>query len=315
MFACVHTKLLKKKNNFNVFIVVNKAEQKRTCLLTGASGFVGGHIYSFCPPVIDLFPVCGKHLFPNCIQMDLTREPHLISELDRVKPDIVIHTAANSNLDSCEKDPRESFHINVAVPEILARWCGEHGARLIHFSSDMVFDGTSGMYSENEPITPLSVYGEQKAESEVIVLEKCSNAVVVRCALVYGRPSMTGLGSCFSMWIEDRVNSGNKVPLFVDQYRTPIWVNNLSALVWELALNRFCGIIHLGGANRINRYEFGQELCMALNLDETLLIPSSMDAHKGLARRPRDVSLDTSLAKQKLHTSIQSTTECLAHGI
>jgi dTDP-4-dehydrorhamnose reductase len=308
----VHNILLKKKNNFNVFIMLNQREQGRTCLLTGASGFIGGHIYSHCPPGIRVFPVCGRHGIPGGVQMDLTLESQLISELDRVKPAMIIHTAANSNLDSCEQDPRESFRINVAVPEILARWCDEHDTRLIHFSSDMVFDGTSGMVSESDTVAPLSVYGEQKAESEIIVLEKCSNAVVIRCALVYGRSSMTGLGSSFSMWIEERLYSGKKVPLFVDQYRTPIWVNNLAGLVWELALNRFCGVLHLGGTNRINRFDFGQELCNALNLNEALLIPSSMDDHGASARRPRDVSLDTALAQQTLHTPIKSTTESLA---
>jgi dTDP-4-dehydrorhamnose reductase len=307
--------LLKTKNNFNLFIVLKETKPKRKVLLTGASGFVGGHVFTRCPPDIYLVPVCGKHSLPNCIQMDLTQEIHLISELDRVKPDIIIHSAANSNLDICEKDPKGSFRINARVPGMLAQWCGDHNTRLIHFSSDMVFNGTLGMYSENDTVAPLSAYGEQKAESEILVLEKCNNAVVARCALVYGRPSGTGLGSSFSMWIEERLATGKKVPLFVDQYRTPIWVHNLAALIWELALNSFCGILHLGGSNRINRYDFGQELCSALNYDKSLLIPSTLEDHDAFARRPRDVSLDTSLAQQKLRTIISSTAESIVQWI
>lgn len=231
--------------------------------------------------------------------------------IDDFCPDIILHTAANSNLDSCEQNPHAAERINVAATECLAQAAEARGARFIFISSDMVFDGETGFYSENDPVAPLAVYGKNKADAEKKVQYICRNYVIARAALIYGRPK--GGGSSFSNWIEQRLTKNQAVPLYTDQFRTPIYVENLAEALLELAQSDFIGTLHLGGANRIDRYNFGLQLCSLGGYDACLLRPTSMHDFQPPARRPADVSLSIAKAKSVLTTKILDTREGLSH--
>ncbi len=280
----------------------------KTLLITGASGLLGGHLFAQAMSrkrwrVVPHYHQHGvEAMSRNGVCCDLSRRQHVDALLKTVTPDIILHTAAISNLDVCEQEPNRAFVINSDLPCWLALYAGKTGARLIHLSSDMVFDGSKGRYHERDAVSPLSLYGQSKVKSEARILNECRNAVVARSALIYGRPCYGG--TSFSMWMEQRLRHNEPVPLYRDQYRSPILVNNLAAALLELVDCDFNGLIHLGGGERCDRYSFGVAFCRILKYDRNLLQATSMfDAHTP-ARRPRDVSLDVSRAASLLHTEL-----------
>ncbi|MBD3384136.1 sugar nucleotide-binding protein [candidate division KSB1 bacterium] len=282
--------------------------RKKKLLITGASGLVGGHLFARAAKQDrwKVVPHYFQHEFnimkKQGYRCDLTDRQEVETMLKTVNPDAILNTAANSNLDSCEKEPGKTAQINVIPPSWFAEYAQQNKARLIHISSDMVFDGVKGMYKESDEVSPLSVYGRSKVESEEAVLQRCPGALIARSALIYGRAQYGGFS--FSMWIEKRLHRGDPVPLFRDQFRTPVLVDNLAAALLELADNDCRGILHLGGSERCNRLSFALTLCDVFNYNSDLLQSTSMHDTASFAPRPVDVSFNISRAQQNLRTEL-----------
>ncbi len=282
-------------------------------LLTGASGFLGGHLYAKAQADWRVTAISHRHPLPGALTLDLCDVDACMALVRSLRPRVILHAAANSNLDACERDPAAARAINTSAVGHLLAAAGEVGARLILVSSDMVFDGRQGCYSEASAVHPLSVYGETKVAAEALVLQAGGEHLVARAALIYGRPRP--LGTSFSEWIERRLRAGEPVPLYTDQFRSPIWVENLADALLELAAAEISGLVHLGGANRIDRYHFARQLCRAAGYDPGLLQPVSLHAAVSDAPRPVDVSLDSSKAAALLHTPLLDTQTGLMHMI
>jgi len=283
-------------------------------LITGASGFLGGHITKLAS---DRFSTVG--LFSTCpVSFEgTTTEAAALSQLNSVppilnkfKPDIIVHNAALADPDRCEKQPQLTHRINVSATERIADWCRRQNARLIYISTDMVFDGEKGNYSENDQPHPLGVYAKSKAVAEQQALLSNPNTVVCRIALMYGRGIFRRPYS--SEWLERellrRVAQPDLAPLglYDDQFRSMLSVKIAARIILELAESGFRGILHIGGAERISRFAFGEKLCRRLNLPMTFIQPISQIENPLQARRPRDVSLNLSLAQSVLKTPLLS---------
>ncbi len=274
-------------------------------LITGASGFLGGHL---CRVAAQEGEVVGAfHLHDSvpkdalAVQMDLQEETALRKRLEEIDPQILVH-AAVMQVDACEHNPELAERINVQASRSIAEWCARRRRRLVYISSDLVFDGAKGNYREIDVAQPVMIYGKTKLAAEQEVLRTCSSACVARLPLMYGFP-VAG-GSNFFLSMLARLQRGESSPVFHDQYRTPGLVNNLAAAVWELACSDYRGIMHLAGATRCSRYEFARSVCRFANLNEALLQPVSMFETALPAPRPQDVSLDCSLANSVLHTKL-----------
>jgi dTDP-4-dehydrorhamnose reductase len=283
-------------------------------LITGASGFLGCYLCRTSPTKQSTTALFEHHAIPSLPiyseSLDLCDGPRLLNFIKGLKPELIIHAAANSNLDDCEKRPDEARRLNVESTRLLAEFAGREHIRLIFVSSDMVFDGQRGMYREDDTVRPISFYGQTKVEAENMVRDLCPDHVIVRTALIYGRPQYGG--TSFSHWLENRLRQGVASPLFYDQFRTPIWVHDLAEAIWHLANSPFVGTIHLAGDNRIDRYQFGLELCRLTGYDSSLLQRVSMNDVASPAPRPVDVSLATDLARTVLHRRLLNTVEGLA---
>lgn len=281
-------------------------------LITGASGFLGGHVFSQANSVFQCLGTYNTYSIPHDIanwwNIDLCTFFDVFELLSEFQPDIIIHTAANSNLDECEENPQKAQGDNVEMTAHLVGIAKQLDARFIHLSTDMVFDGAGTLYQENDKTNPISMYGQTKLQAEAVV-QHLKNFVIVRAALIYGRPAFGG--RCFSMWMENRLCGGLSVPLYTDQFRSPILVDNLAEILLELCESDFTGILHAGGSNRIDRFTFGTQLCDILGYDRNLLDPISMDDHNPAAPRPRDVSLNVDKAMSILRTDLLSTEEGL----
>ncbi len=273
-------------------------------LITGGSGFVGGHVVNLAAGKWEVhatyhdapFTFPGVHTFP----LDLADESETENTFGKIGPDVVIHTAARSNMDLSQTDPDRTFAINEKATRVIARLSRNMGFRLVFTSTDMVFDGEKGRYRENDVANPISVYGEAKWKAEEAIRDTAENYAIARVALVYGTP-VTGSNS-FSEKIMEKLRQGMEVPLFTDQIRSPILVETLAEALLELAESDYRGAIHLGGEDRVDRYTFGLFLCDIAGLSRFMLKPVVMSDMTQTAPRPRDTSFDISLAKKILKT-------------
>lgn len=266
-------------------------------LLTGSSGYLGAALMNLIPTArpdwdlhITLFSIEPSEDMPNAHHLDL-RDPGSVKRLmDKVRPDIILHTAALNQSD----DAQELYATNALGSGYLAQEAASQGARLVHLSSDVVFDGARGNYNEEELPNPLTPYAVSKAEAEKNVLASGANAVLVRTSLLYGfRP------------LDPRTRSilrGEMRRLYTDELRCPIWVRNLSEAVVELAEMDYRGVLNVAGPQPLSRYDFGLKLMEALGGDTSRLIPGL--SASGTIVRPLDCTLDISRAQKLLETKL-----------
>jgi dTDP-4-dehydrorhamnose reductase len=279
---------------------------KKKLLITGASGLVGGNAAVLGRETWNVSAAYGSRPFQaagmSAVRLDLTDARSIRSLVQSLRPDAVIHCAASSKLDECEADKNRTFAVNAESVRVLAGACADSGARLVFTSTDMVFDGEKGRYAETDPVSPINVYGESKCAAEEHVRRFCADHAIVRVALVYGKPA-TG-GTSFSEGFLKTWRAGKPVFLFTDQFRTPVEVTGLAEALLELAGSSFRGTIHAGGADRVDRYTFGCVLARKAGISAELLKPVSMAGAVLPAKRPRDASLDVSLAGSLLKTRL-----------
>jgi len=283
-------------------------------LITGAGGFVGGHLLArarqnwLVEATFHTRPL--SHVDIAAHECDLSSESSIVHLIEKVQPDVLIHAAALSNLDYCEVNKDEAFHVNATATEIFAELSVQYNYRLIYISTDMVFDGKAANRCETDKVNPVNIYGKSKLTGERFIQAVCKDYVIARSALVYGRPGE--FASSFSEKMLE-VLSGNEVMrLFTDQYRTPILVQDLAGALLELSSNEFRGVIHLGGSQRVDRYTFGKRLAVLKNFDLSLLKPIKMSEMIFAAVRPADVSFNTDLATRVLSQPLRGYFEGLS---
>ena len=274
-------------------------------LVIGGSGFLGLHLVMLAQKqgwkVYASYyqnPMKGTedcHWMP----LDIRDENAVVNSITSVEPDVIIHTAYTMNLDILHEVIIDGTHNVVNALK-------KSSIRLLYISTDVVFDGKKGWYQETDTVNPINEYGRAKAKAEAAVLEHIINsALIVRTSLI------TGLKKQDPRTREIRENLQNQQPtkLFVDEYRCPIEVNNLTHALLELARLPYTGILHVAGAERLSRYEFGVALAEYFHLSPASLIPSKA-AESGMIR-PLDCSLDITRAKNLLETKLKGIREVL----
>lgn len=266
-------------------------------LVTGASGFLGWNI---CRASKKEFAVVGigntRSVALDGIlqeQCDITDFAELRELFLKTRPDAVIHAAAQSKPDVCQQDPGSTKKINVDAALAVAGLCSDRDIPCVFISSDLVFDGTSAPYSEERQTSPLSLYGEQKVAAEQGMRQRHEKLVICRAPLMYG-DAPPGAQSFVQPFI-GAMCAGQELRLFADEFRTPACAASVAAGIL-LALRRPPGILHLGGRERISRFEFCRKLAAALGRPDAKLIPVSVKSAGSIAPRPADVSLDSSKA-------------------
>lgn len=209
---------------------------------------------------------------------------------DQVAPSCVIHCAAEAGLGPCAADPARARALNAEVPERLATLAHARGARFVHVSTDMVFDGEHAPYTERDEARPTTAYGRSKLDGEARVLAAFPGALVVRVPTLYGE----GLTERVSFTTATRLAllAGREVRLFDDELRTPLEVREAARRLVSLAGSDLTGVVHAPGPERLSRLDLGRALCREVGANEALLVPVSRLSLPG-EPRPRDLSLAT----------------------
>ncbi len=234
------------------------------------------------------------------LAFDLTNLGRLEKLCTAIQPRIIVHTAALSNPDVCETERMLALTLNTFATRELARITSLLGSKLIYLSSDLIFDGIKGMYNEADQPAPMNYYAKTKYLGELETTNNCGNYVILRLSLVYGRSS--GLNENSLEKMQRQVRQGQKLRLFTDQYRTPLYAGDVVVAIERIiADNSVKGLFHLGGPEKMSRFEFGQQFCKAFRFPLDLLVPTSLTEAKLLGRRPRDCSLDSRKATRVLN--------------
>lgn len=269
-------------------------------LVTGASGFLGWHVCNAARLDWDVYGTVWNHPtgLPKInkikiFRIDLTDAAALKQLMQTLRPDAVIHLAAMSQPNLCQQQPELSQRINVEVAVHLAGLCSDRAIPYVFTSTDLVFNGLCAPYTETDPVSPLSLYGEQKVQAEVDILQQYPEAAVCRMPLMFGVASPPA--QSFLQPFIQALEAGRELKLFRDEFRTPV-SGTTAAQGLLLALNKVHGRIHLGGKERISRYEFGQLLADVFDLPHDLITSCRQQDVPMPAPRPPDVSLDSAIA-------------------
>ena len=288
-------------------------------VVTGASGFLGREV---CLAALrrgyDVLALGGTRAptIPGVKQaqaFDLCSEAALEALLLEEFPHAVVHCAALPTIETCLADPARARALNTEVPKKLAQLCFHLGAKLIHLSTDTVFDGIAGGYQHTDQPVPLNLYGETKAAAEVEVMRHGrEHAAVLRTSPIIGNSASGGRGlheRLFATWKE-----GKPAALFTDEIRQPVEVSNLADVTIELCERaNLSGIYHWAGTEAMSRHEIGVRIARHFGLDaEKLVRPASRADVPSAATRPRDLSLRLHPLAGKLRTQAQSFDEQLA---
>ncbi len=284
-------------------------------LLTGYGGFIAGSIIcqargSWEVYALSLTEPPGRGDGFTSYQFDLRDTAQLHKAFDTARPDAVIHTAALADIDYCETHPEDAFEINAGVTAALAALCRDAGTRMILCSTDSVFDGVKGGYTEEDAPRPVNIYAETKVRAERALLETMDNGLVTRLSLVMGLPVL-GAGNSFLAKMQASLEAGKEVPFPQNEIRTPVDVLTLGRAFLELAAMEYAGILHLAGNSRLNRYEMACRIAQRLGFSTDLVVPTDSNAMAGRAKRPNDASLDNTKARSLLKTPMRTLDEAL----
>jgi len=280
-------------------------------LVTGSAGLVGSQVvkdlikqdYTVYSCYHDEKPIHGTPVL-----LDLTDQDKITQTFQEIKPDRIIHLAAMTNVDLCETEKELATKINIKATEILAKQAAKQNAFFVYVSTDYVFDGIHGMKKEDDSTNPLGFYGKSKLEGEFTLNKLASSWCIARTSTPFG---IHHKKKSFPLWIKENLEAKKEIPVLVDQFTSPTYVPNLSKMLIEVATRQITGVIHLAGATRISRYNLAELVADNLSLDKKFLIPTKIDEMNWKTQRPKDSSLDVSLATEILNEKPQKIEQSL----
>ena len=282
-------------------------------LITGASGLLG---INLALESANQHEVCGQ-VNSNMLQTDAFTvlktnllEPGAVERtLDEAQPDWVIHCAALANVDACENDPELARELNTEVPRKLAEQCRMGGARLLHVSTDAVFDGKKGGYKEDDQPNPLGTYAKTKLEAEYAVAARNPEAIIARVNL-FGW-SLKGKRS-LAEFFYNSLSAGKNVMGFTDVFFCPLLVNDIAGIFLKMLKTGLSGVYHVLSSDTMSKYEFGLEIARRFSLDGGLIAPVSVMDSGLQARRSPNLTLsvdkltrDLDLTPPEISTGIE----------
>jgi len=276
-------------------------------LITGAFGQLGQAISSRLKDTHTIIQT--GHAIPSGLHglhLDIQNKILVRNVIDLVRPDIIINAAAMTNVDGCERNPVLAKEVNIAGVENL---CESFDGKLIHLSTDYVFDGTSGPYSESDIVNPISVYGETKLAAERIVLAYDENHLIIRGNVIYGDSQNTK--ASFLNWVVHSLKNKETIHVVNDQFNNPTWTESMADVIALCCENELSGIWHWGDGDLLSRYEFAIKIADAYELDSSLIQPISTKELNQLAPRPLKSGLKPDQLAQTLNIFPPKIDDCL----
>ena len=270
-------------------------------MILGANGFTGRRI---------LKRLASKHQILACsLHPDILPEEgyefHILDMqsvdatdalLNNFRPDVIINASAMSVVDYCEQHPEEAYALNVTAVKHLAEYSQSNSCRLIHLSTDFVFDGTATeAYTETDTTNPINYYGKTKQWSEEVIEQACTNYAIARIEVVYGKP-FTGQHGNIVHLVKTRLQNGQSIRVVSDQFRSPTWVEDIARAIESLLSDKYQGIYHICGGETMSVADIAYRVAKHFGLDTSLIQPVTTDEMNEATPRPLFSPMNTEKA-------------------
>jgi dTDP-4-dehydrorhamnose reductase len=291
-------------------------------LITGSNGLLGQKLVKIFSPDHQTTGI-DLQIESSIPEENFTYQTLSILQVEKLKelfssfkPEVVINTAAYTDVDGCEENKELAWETNVEGVKNLADLCRIMNAKLVQLSTDYIFNGEEGPYSEDDTPNPVGYYGLTKLESEKSILSefviKTQNRgsagkekidfLIVRTNVLYGKGE--NLRPNFVLWLIQKLSSKEKVRIVTDQYNNPTLADNLASAIKEAIEKGLSGILNIAGSEYLSRYDFALKVARKFNFDQNLISPAKTSELKQKAPRPRKGGLKIDKAKKLLTTEL-----------
>ncbi len=284
-------------------------------LITGANGLLGQKLvkdFSKWNSVLatgrqNRFAIKEKQFFYR--SLDITDKKQVETVIGDFRPELIINTAALMAVDACEEKKELAWAVNVEGVKNLIEESLKHEIKLVQISSDYVFDGKAGPYSEEDAPLPLNYYGGTKLQAEEILQDSELPHLVIRSNVIYGKG--LGVKKNFFLWVHENLKQKKQIKVVTDQFNNPTLADNLSILILEATERNLNGILNLAGTEYLSRYDFALKIAQHFDLNKSLIKPVTTKDLEQKAARPLRAGLKIGKAQKILSTPFFSVEEGL----
>jgi len=286
-------------------------------LVTGSNGLLGQKLLSTLS--MENHELHGVDLAGEAVtprpnltyhQHELTAKRPTLELMKQIQPEVIIHAAAMTAVDLCETERERCWNVNVRATETLAHVSAKIGARMLYISTDYVFDGENGPYSEDDLPNPVSYYGKSKLAGENVLRGESDHWTVIRTIVLYGCGS--GIKSSFVTWLVGELRAGRQVRIVNDQWGNTTLAEDLSEGIAALLKAGKSGLYHMGGKDYLTRFDFAIQIARFFKLDESLISPITTAELKQPAKRPLRSGLIVEKAERELYCKFRNIQESLS---
>ncbi len=275
-------------------------------LVTGSNGLLGQKLVRLLNSISEVQVIATsrgtsriKDIEIPYYTLDVTDEDKVLSRFNDAKPDVVIHTAAMTQVDDCELNPEDCSVANIHSVKNIVRACKDIDAHLIHLSTDFIFDGSEGPLTEEAIPAPVNFYGETKLEAENIILNSGIKWAMARTVLVYG--IVPGLSrSNIILWVKENLENQRTINVVDDQWRTPTLAEDLAQGCWLIAKNHATGIFNISGKDMLTPFDMALKVAEYFDLDKKYVVRANSANFSQPAKRPAKTGFIIDKAEEQL---------------
>lgn len=270
-------------------------------LITGANGLLGQKLATHFS---KWYEVLSTGLEPESFlatknlqyaRLDITDFSMLDEIVADFQPELILNAAAYTDVDGCQENKEKAWQANVEAVRNLASYCQRNKIGLVHYSTDYIFDGQNGPYSEEDKPNPLSYYGQTKLLSEEIIQESGAEHLIIRSNVIYGVGEK--IKNNFFVWVYEKFKAGQPFGVVDDQFNNPTLADNLALATLEAVERNLKGTINIAGSEYLSRYEFANKVAMVFGFEADLVTPIKSSGLKQKAVRPMRGGLKIDLIK------------------
>lgn len=285
---------------------------EKRILVTGARGLLGQKVTEVIRRESE-YEVLTSDLTANSeggLSLDITDRQKVVDVIGSLKPYAIVNAAAYTNVDKAEVEREAAYKINATAVGYLAEAANIFGAKLIHISTDYVFDGLKGNYSEASKPQPVNYYGKTKLAGENLLIAKLTDYVILRTQVLYGYAP--GAKMNFVLWVVDRLSKGESIRVVDDQVGNPTLADELAFAVLKACQPKVTGLYHVAGMETVSRYDFALQVADVFNLAPSSITPIKSEELSQPAKRPKNSSFICLKAQTKLGIGMPTIRDSLA---